>query len=256
MMIKQGLPASIRVPIAARTTGAGALEFSRPTLPAMGGDAPFQGWRGPSADRAMDRGPDWARAAVDALGTIGLPAAALSRSHRLAAANRLMEPFIPQVVQDRPSRLGLAGQRADAMLGQALLQVQTGGPPCAIPVAATGHLPPSIVHVLAMPDAADAAGLLVLTALARPPIASARILQDLFDLTPAEARVARGIAAGKTIRDIAGEAGFALGTVRQQLKSVFGKTGVARQADLVGLLAGSTLGRISQVSAGAAPAEE
>jgi DNA-binding CsgD family transcriptional regulator len=89
---------------------------------------------------------------------------------------------------------------------------------------------------------------MVITAVARPEIASAQVIQGLFDLTPAEARIARGIAAGKTVEELASDGGLAAGTVRQQLKSVFSKTGVSRQADLVGILVGSALG-----SAGSAP---
>jgi DNA-binding NarL/FixJ family response regulator len=49
------------------------------------------------------------------------------------------------------------------------------------------------------------------------------------------------IASGKTVDEMANEAGLAVGTVRQQLKSVFSKTGASRQAELVGVLAGSAL---------------
>jgi DNA-binding CsgD family transcriptional regulator len=198
----------------------------------------------------------WARAAADALGVIGLPAAVLSRSHRLAAANALMERLIPQLVQDRPTRFGLVNRRADAMVGQALLQVQAGGAAPMIPLAATAHLAPSIVHVFpaqdvvqdtvqdavqSVADAEVASCVVVITTVSRARIAAAEVLRGLFDLTPAEARVARGIAAGKTVRDLAAEAGLAPGTVRQQLKSVFSKMGVSRQADLVALLAGCGL---------------
>jgi DNA-binding CsgD family transcriptional regulator len=189
----------------------------------------------------------WARAAADALDVIGLPAAVLSRSHRLDAANGRMERLIPQVVQDRPPRLGLADRRADAMLGQAL-QVRTSGAARVIPLAATAYLPPSVVHVFpvqdTLQDTADAEAascVVVITTVSRPRIASVEVIRDLFDLTPAEARVAHGIAAGKTVHDLANEAGLALGTIRQQLKSVFSKTGVSRQADLVALLVGSAL---------------
>jgi DNA-binding CsgD family transcriptional regulator len=134
------------------------------------------------------------------------------------------------------------------MLGQALLQVRTSGEARAIPLAAAARLPPSVVHVFpvqgAIQDTADAEAascIVVITTVSRPRIASAKVLQDLFDLTPAEARVAHGIAAGKTVHDLAREAGLALGTIRQQLKSVFSKTGVSRQADLVALLVGSAL---------------
>ncbi len=204
-------------------------------------------------------GLTWSRAAAEAFGLIGLPAAVLSSSHRLGAANVLMERLIPQVVQDRPSRIGLADRRADAMLAEALRQTQhPAGPVRSVPIAATANLPASIVHIVPVTGMADdafaaASCMLVITAVARPEIASATIIQDLFDLTPAEARVAHGIAAGKTVHDLADEAGIACGTVRQQLKSVFSKTGVSRQADLVGMLARSALGSSDSVpSAGIA----
>jgi DNA-binding CsgD family transcriptional regulator len=189
-----------------------------------------------------------ARAAAEVLGLIGLPAAILSRSHRLVAANNLLERLIPQVVQDRRSRIGLVDRRADTMLGQALLQLQchARGQVHSIPIAATPERPASIVHVVPVRGAANeifaaASCVLVITAVAHPEIASTQVIQGLFDLTPAEAKVARGIAAGRTVDDLASEAGLAAGTVRYQLKSVFSKTGVSRQAELVGILVGSAL---------------
>jgi DNA-binding NarL/FixJ family response regulator len=65
------------------------------------------------------------------------------------------------------------------------------------------------------------------------------ITEDLIDKVYEAA--ARGIAAGKTVDELAHEACLAVGTVRQQLKSVFNKTGVSRQAELVGILVGSAL---------------
>ncbi len=201
------------------------------------------GSRALTADRP---GLEWLRATANAFDLIGVPAAVLSRSHQLAAANKLMEKLIPHLVQDRPSRITLADRRADAMLGQSLTQLQssTGGQALSIPIAATSGLPASLVHVMPLDGAAnelfaDASCVLVITAVARPEIASAQVIQGLFDLTPAEARVAQGIAAGRTVDELANDAGLAVGTVRQQLKSVFSKTGVSRQADLVGLLLGS-----------------
>lgn len=58
-------------------------------------------------------------------------------------------------------------------------------------------------------------------------------LEHLFDLTPSEARVAVGIVTGKEISEIAIQHGVAVGTVRNQLKSVFQKVGVSRQSELV-----------------------
>jgi DNA-binding CsgD family transcriptional regulator len=67
------------------------------------------------------------------------------------------------------------------------------------------------------------------------------VLQGLFDLTPAEARVAAAIAEGRTVEVIAAAANVSHETVRSQLKAVLGKAGVSRQVDLVQLLAGIAL---------------
>jgi DNA-binding CsgD family transcriptional regulator/PAS domain-containing protein len=63
------------------------------------------------------------------------------------------------------------------------------------------------------------------------------LLRQAFGLTPAEARLARGLAGGADLGRYADQAGLQMGTVRVQLKRVFSKTGVQRQADLVRLLA-------------------
>jgi DNA-binding CsgD family transcriptional regulator len=193
-------------------------------------------------------GLERARAAVETLGFIGLPAAVISGSHRLLAANKLLEELIPQVVLDCPLRINLVDRGANAMLKQSLSQLQHygGGLVRSIPIAATVEQPASIVHVVPVRGAANdifaaASCVLIITSVAHPEMASARVVQGLFDLTPAEARIARGIAAGRTIDELAREAGLAVGTVRQQLKAVFSKTGVSRQAELVGILVGSTL---------------
>jgi DNA-binding CsgD family transcriptional regulator len=81
--------------------------------------------------------------------------------------------------------------------------------------------------------------------LTRPQAPPVELVQSLFDLTPAEARVARGLASGKTTEDIASDSGVALSTVRTQMRSVLEKTGCARQVDVVSLLSGIMLQRTS-----------
>jgi DNA-binding CsgD family transcriptional regulator len=63
------------------------------------------------------------------------------------------------------------------------------------------------------------------------------LLHGLFDLSPAEARVARLLLEGKSVAGIAAESKVGENTVRAHLKSIFAKTGVNRQAELVRLLA-------------------
>ena len=193
-------------------------------------------------------GLERAQAAAATLGLIGLPAAVLSRSHRIVAANALMEKLIPRVVQDRPSRIGLVDRRADAQLGQSLLQLDhhASEPVRSIPVAATARTPAAIAHIVPVRGTGrdifvTGESMLVMTAVAHHEIASAKVIEGLFDLTPAEARIARRIGGGWTVEETAVDLGRSPGTVRQHLKSVFGKIGVSRQAELVGLLAGSAL---------------
>jgi DNA-binding CsgD family transcriptional regulator len=62
------------------------------------------------------------------------------------------------------------------------------------------------------------------------------LLAGMFELTPAESRVAALLGEGLTPGQIAQKLGVALGTVRTQLKSIFSKTSTSRQADLVRLV--------------------
>ena len=66
--------------------------------------------------------------------------------------------------------------------------------------------------------------------------ASHHVLAELFDLTPAEARLSILLAQGLGLTQAAEELGVAHNTTRTQLRSIFAKTGVTRQAELVGLI--------------------
>jgi DNA-binding CsgD family transcriptional regulator len=55
-----------------------------------------------------------------------------------------------------------------------------------------------------------------------------------IDLTTAEARVARSLASGKTVEDIASDGGT-LNTIRTHVRGVLEKTGCNRQVDIVAL---------------------
>ena len=68
-------------------------------------------------------------------------------------------------------------------------------------------------------------------------VPSEKMLSVLFALSPAEARLARGLLLGRTPDEHARHAGVGVATVRTQLHSIFSKTGVRRQAELVALLA-------------------
>ena len=61
----------------------------------------------------------------------------------------------------------------------------------------------------------------------------AGLLRKSAKLTEAEIRVAMALSEGQSLTQYAERANLAIGTVRQQIKSVFRKTGTGRQAELV-----------------------
>ena len=64
------------------------------------------------------------------------------------------------------------------------------------------------------------------------------VIAAAFDLTPGEARVALATFHGSTVAQIAKQHVVSINTVRAQLRNIFSKTGTARQAELVSVLAG------------------
>jgi DNA-binding CsgD family transcriptional regulator len=64
----------------------------------------------------------------------------------------------------------------------------------------------------------------------------ALVLRQAFGLTGAEASVAAAVASGRKVEKIAHMRGVTLGTLRNQLKTIYAKTGTRRQAELVALL--------------------
>lgn len=67
-------------------------------------------------------------------------------------------------------------------------------------------------------------------------VAEPATLQERFRLTPAETRLAVGLAQGRSLREIATAHGVSTNTVRSQLQSLLQKTGAKRQAELVRML--------------------
>jgi DNA-binding CsgD family transcriptional regulator/PAS domain-containing protein len=77
----------------------------------------------------------------------------------------------------------------------------------------------------------------------RDPEASAEVegelVRQLFDLTPAEAAVARRLTAGLSLEDAASSLDISRNTARAHLRSIFSKSGITRQTELVRLMLNS-----------------
>lgn len=211
---------------------------------------PFRPHLARSALLAARLGLERARAAVEALAILGLPAAALRVGGRVLTANKLFEELTPAVLMDRATRLSVVDPAADRLLQAALTRIELGvNPGHSIPLAAADDRPAMVLHVLPVRGVAhdvfaQAGSLAVLSPVNAPTAPPDALLNGLFDLTPAEARVARTIVEGGTINDYAEATGLSRETIRGCVKSVLAKTGTRRQAELVGLLTGlSALGK-------------
>jgi DNA-binding CsgD family transcriptional regulator len=186
---------------------------------------------------------------VKSLEMIGLPAAVIAASQRPLAMNARLQSLVPYVVQDRQNRIALADTAADALLANALEQMR--GPwdrrtSKSIPILAKDDRPPYIVHLIPVRGVANdifggSLAIMVVTPVVPKDVPGADVLQGLFDLTAAEARVTRAFAAQGTVASIAADFGLSPETIRIHLKRVMGKTGTSRQAELMALLSGVVL---------------
>lgn len=186
-----------------------------------------------------------AHAAVTALERLGLPAAALGSDGRARAVNDLFRALPPQVAIDRPDRLAFADQAVDRQFRR---QIEANGHQggtrgLTLPVPASDAGEAMVVHLAPLADTPQdvfgaARWLLVCARVGETGGVDPALLQNLFGLTPAEVRVARGLASGETLSDLAAHHGLGRETLRSQLKSVMLKTRTHRQADLVRLLTG------------------
>ncbi len=189
-----------------------------------------------------------AHAASTALAQMGLPGAVLRPDGQIVSANALLEALMPAVFRDRLGRLAIVDAIADQLLAQALAALSREGHDTAvrsIPIPAGGAHPPIIVHLSpvsrrARDVFANSAAIIVATPVQPHRAPGADIIEGLFDLTPAEARLAVMIAEGLTPRGAALRLRVTEGTARTTLKRVLAKTGARRQSDLVGMLRGAT----------------
>lgn len=184
------------------------------------------------------------QAQVSALAGLGLPAAVLTPNGRALAMNKLFERLTDQVDVGAWNAVTLNDAAADKLLAEAVARpVGVTAAGRSIPVKAAGEAPPTVVHLLPVRRSARdvfsrAAWLVVATPLGTGAAPDATILAGLFDLTPAEARVARGLIEGLSVAEIAVRHGLAESTVRNQLRVVFAKTGASRQSELVLMCSG------------------
>ncbi len=185
-----------------------------------------------------------AESAVEAFRLMGLPAAAIVDDGRVLAVNPLFEAeAATHGVRVRDGRIELSRPQLMRRYDQALAELRDAPTRRLSIFLPTGAgEPPAILSLVPMPGLgegapAGAGSLVVITSLSPRAPPSSEMLQGLFELTPAEARLAIGLAGGNRIGELARLFKVSHETIRSQIKQVFAKTRTRSQAELVGLLA-------------------
>lgn len=188
---------------------------------------------------------------AEGLGAVGLASCVLNAHGKIITANKLMHTVVPTVVLDRRDGLALRHKSSDGLLKSALGKMSAIGGTSevmSIPVPAFEDDEACIVHIIPIRrEGRDLfpSGLFILaiSRLASAAVPDAAILRGLFDLTPAEAKVARFAAGGVAPKDIGALSGMKLNTVKVHLKAIYAKTGIDHHSALVRLLSGMPMPR-------------
>jgi DNA-binding CsgD family transcriptional regulator len=186
-----------------------------------------------------------AKTATQTLAMLGLPALVLNQNGRVIAANRLIENLKDTLVYRAQDRVALTDIRADQLLSQAIINAADDefAVPYSFSVSNVAGQASMVAHVIPVRGQSRdvflrSAAVLILTPVSSPTMPNVDVVQSLFDLTPAEAKVARFIAQGETVEDIAATNSVSINTVRAQMRGVLEKTGCTRQVEVANLLSG------------------
>ncbi|MGQ3277300.1 MAG: LuxR C-terminal-related transcriptional regulator [Shinella sp.] len=130
----------------------------------------------------------------------------------------------------------------DAIAGASNADTSLGARGIGLPISGIDQAP-AVAYVLPLTDGTAraafrpaCAAIFISTTTSASPLPEA-VLTTLFNLTPAEARVLLRIGSGLTPSKSALSLGISESTLKTHLRRIFAKTGTARQADLVKLVA-------------------
>jgi DNA-binding CsgD family transcriptional regulator len=194
-----------------------------------------------------------ARVASETLATIGLPALVLDEHGKVLSANQLIEALTAFIRWRTKDLIAFKNRAANILLRQAIEAARHTGAPIVQSFAVRGEEALMVAHILPIRRSARdifvrCAAMLILTPVTRPEAPPVELVQSLFDLTAMEARVARNLASGRSVEDIASDGGTSRNTVRSHVRSVLAKTGCKRQVDVVTLLSGVSYTRVAQAN--------
>ena len=190
-----------------------------------------------------------AQGANNTLAMMGLPALVLDESGTVIETNALMSALSGHVQWRAQNRIALDDARANDLLWAALpaLDRPSGAAVHSFPLRGKDGRAAMVAHIVPIRRSAHdifarAYALLIVTPVTARRAPPVDLVRSLFDFTPAEARVARSLATGVSLDDIAASGGVSRNTVRAQLRQILEKTGCTRQAEVAALLSNVALG--------------
>jgi DNA-binding CsgD family transcriptional regulator len=191
-------------------------------------------------------GIERAKGTVVALDALGL-AAAVCINGKAIATNKSFLQHSDLFNIGVGDRVTVAQGRANELLQAAVREPATAANAVrSIPISGAGEGAPGVLHVIPLLRSArdvfsGGDTILVFTpAKSSALVPAPGLLSGLFDLTPAEARLAVSLSAGLTLRAAAEQSGIKFATARSYLEQIFRKTGTGQQSQLVALMKSAT----------------
>lgn len=175
------------------------------------------------------------------LSCIRMPVMLVDASGRILAANPAARGLVEQARKSNGGKPGvslpgLSAEQFSAIVRRACRPGEKGGGSLMQVKPGSTHTP---LQVMATPVAANPAigshqpAALILVHGPQGVDSGSHLLQQIFGLTPAEARLTRLILEGRSPGDAAIQLHVSVSTIRTQLSAVLKKTGAQRQSDLV-----------------------
>jgi DNA-binding CsgD family transcriptional regulator len=182
---------------------------------------------------------------TDVLDRVRQPALVLNREGMVLRTNQAADRGFDDEIRIRERRLVLRDKQAMTRFDQLVSLIRSTPDAAAVPaspilVRRTAK-PPVVLRVLPVDGAArsvflGARATLILSNLTPRAAPDPGLIGQAFDLTPAESRLAALLATGTSIASAAEHLRISRETARNHLKTIFSKTGVHRQSELVTLV--------------------
>ncbi|WP_426437854.1 helix-turn-helix transcriptional regulator [Bradyrhizobium genosp. P] len=182
---------------------------------------------------------------TNALELIQMAAIAVGRFGAVIGMNCQAESSLGHDLTIRNNRLMLRDRQANADLTRLIDQLRHTSDMLTLPsspiVMRRIDKRPIVIQMQPVPPAArspflGARAILLIRDLEGNAAFDQTLLATTFELTPAQARLAVMLARGDSVEEAARQIGVAVSTARNQLKTIFQRTGTHRQAELVALL--------------------